>query len=147
MPEMSKEEMGSKFAEEVAKVYMPKVLDEIKIELKAEINKFIGQKLEGMEVTQDINTEFTISGSDVSGKIQVDLGEIKGEHEERVRGYRRKGRTVKGHRRTLKDKATFKEGEDYITSGTVPNDVIYKQVVKPYLEKKFSTILADDIPA
>ena len=94
---------------------MPKVLDEIKIELKAEINKFIGLKLEGMEITQDVNTEFTISNSDVSGKIQIDLGEIKGEHEERVRGYRRNGRTVKGHRRTLKNKATFKEGEDYVT--------------------------------
>ena len=106
---MSKEEMGSKFAEEFAKFYMPKVLDEIKIELKAEINKFIGLKLEGMEITQDVNTEFTISNSDVSGKIQIDLCEIKGEHEERVRGYRRNGRTVKGHRRTLKNKATFKK--------------------------------------
>jgi hypothetical protein len=77
----------------------------------------------------------------------IELGSIEGEHEERVRGYRRKGKQVKGHRRTLKNKATFKDGEDFVTSDTIPNDVIYKEIVKPHLEDKFSTKFADDIPA
>ena len=127
--------------------YMPTLLDEIKDELNTKVIEYIGTHLEGREVTHDIKTEFKTSGDTTSGEIQIDLGSIEGEHEERVRGYRRKGKQVKGHRRTLKNKATFKDGEDFVTSDTIPNDVIYKEIVKPHLEDKFSTKFADDIPA
>ena len=41
----------------------------------------------------------------------------------------------------------FKDGEDFVTSDTIPNDVIYIEIVKPHLEKKFDTKFADDVPA
>ena len=128
--------------------YMPILLDEIKDELDTKVIEYIGKHLEGREVTHDIKTEFKTSGDETSGEIQIDLGSIKGEHEERVRGYRRKGKQVKGHNRTLKNKGTFKDdGGKFVTSDTIPNDVIYKEIVKPHLEEKFNTKFADDIPA
>mgnify|MGYP004451379593 FL=1 len=140
-------EMGALLSAGLIAEYMPKLLDEIKDELNSKIVAYIGEHLEGREVTHDIKTEFKTSGDETSGEIQIDLGPIKGEHEESVRGYRRKGKQVKGHRRTLKNKATFKTDEDFVTSDTIPNDVIYKEIVKPHLEEKFNTKFADDIPA
>jgi len=147
MPKTTKEEMSALLSAGLIAEYMPQLLDSLKDELNDKITAYIGQHLEGREVTHDIKTEFTTSGDKTSGEIQIDLGPIKGEHEESVRGYRRKGKQVKGHRRTLKNKATFKDGEDFVTSDTIPNDVIYKEIVKPHLEEKFNTKFADDIPA
>ena len=141
------DEMGAILSSGLIAEYMPQLLDELKDELNAKVIEYIGKHLEGREVTHDIKTEFKTSGDETSGEIQIDLGPIKGEHEERVRGYRRKGKQVKGHSRTIKDKAVFNDGEDFVTSDTIPNDIIYKQIVKPHLEDKFSTNFADDIPA
>ena len=140
-------EMGALLSAGLMAEYMPTLLDEIKDELNTKLIEYIGKNLEGREITHDIKTEFKTSGDETSGEIQIDIGSIKGEHEERVRGYRRKGKQVKGHSRTLKDKATFKDGEDFVTSDTIPNDVIYKEIVKPHLEEKFNTKFADDVPA
>jgi len=140
-------EMGALLSAGLMAEYMPTLLDEIKDELNTKLIEYIGKNLEGREITHDIKTEFKTSGDETSGEIQIDIGSIKGEHEERVRGYRRKGKQVKGHSRTLKDKATFKDGENFVTSDTIPNDVIYKEIVKPHLEEKFNTKFADDIPA
>jgi hypothetical protein len=146
MPEKTPVEMSALLSAGLMAEYMPILLDEIKDELNTKIIEYIGKHLEGREVTHDIKTEFKTSGDETSGEIQIDLGPIKGEHEERVRGYRRKGKQVKGHSRTLKDKGVFNDGEDFVTSDTIPNDIIYKQIVKPHLEDKFSTKFADDIP-
>ena len=147
MAKKTPEEMGALLSAGLMAEYMPKLLDEIKDELNTKVIEYIGKNLEGREITHDIKTEFTTSGDKTSGEIQIDLGPIKVEHEESVRGYRRKGKQVKGHRRTLKNKGTFKDGEDFVTSDTIPNDIIYKEIVKPHLEKKFDTTFVDDIPA
>ena len=103
-------EMGALLSAGLMAEYMPTLLDEIKDELNTKVIEYIGKNLEGREISHDIKTEFTTSGDKTSGEIQIDLGPIKGEHEESVRGYRRKGKQVKGHRRTLKNKGTFKDG-------------------------------------
>ena len=148
MPESSKEEKGKALSAGLIAAYMPELLDELKDELNSKLMAYIGKHLEGRDVTHDIKTEFTTSGDKTSGEIQIDVGSIEGKHEEPVRGYRRNGKQVKGHKRTLENKGTFKDdGGKFVTSDTIPNDVIYKEIVKPHLEEKFNTKFADDVPA
>ena len=120
---------------EVAKQYYPDFFDELKRELETALDKYIGESLAGMEVTYDIHTEFQISGTDNSGFIEIDISEMKGEHTEHVRSYSRKGRQVKGHSRTQKDQAAFKIDENNtVTDGTIPEEILLKQIVYPVLQ-------------
>ena len=120
---------------EVAKQYYPDFFSELKQELNNALDKYIGEHLSGMEVNYDIHTEFSVSGTENSGFIEIDIGEMQGEHTERVRSHRRNGRQVRGHNRKQTNQAAFKIDEDNtVTDGTIPEEILLKQIVYPVLQ-------------
>ena len=135
MPSGDEQIFQDQITVEVAKQYYPDFFEELKGEISSALDAYIGEHLSGMEVNYDIHTEFQISGTDNSGFIEIDIGEMQGEHTEHVRSYRRKGRQVKGHNRTQKNQAAFKIDENNtVTDGTIPEEILLKQIVYPILQ-------------
>ena len=142
--EKSKELFIKEFKQEIAKAYFEELFNEIKPELYSTMDQYIGEHLDGMDVTRDFNTRFEITDAESVGYIQVDVGKIEGEHKQHVRGHRRKGKQVEGHTRTLKDQAVFKDGEKTITSDTIPNNIILKEILAPVLNEYLEDELTED---
>ena len=130
--------------QEIAKKYWPEFFDQIKAEISAKIDSYIGEHLEGMTVTYDLNTHFETNDSESIGYIEIDVGKIEGEHQQHVRSHRRQGRQVEGHTRTLKDQAIFKDGEKTITSDTIPDNIILKEFLAPVLDEWLEENLTED---
>ena len=130
--------------QEIAKKYWPEFFDQIKAEISANIDKYIGEHLEGMTVNYDLNTHFETNDSESIGYVEIDIGKIEGEHKQHVRGHKRKGKQVAGHIRTLKDQAIFKDGEKTITSDTIPDNIILKEFLAPVLDEWLEENLTED---
>ena len=130
--------------QEIAKKYWPEFFDQIKAEISAKIDSYIGEHLEGMTVTYDLNTHFETNDSESIGYIEIDIGKIEGEHQQHVRGHKRQGKQVEGHIRTLKDQAVFKDGEKTITSDTIPDNIILKEFLAPVLDEWLEENLTED---
>ena len=140
----SKELFIKELKQEIAKAYFEELFNEIKPELYSQMDQYIGEHLDGMDVTRDFNTHYEITDAESVGYIQVDVGKIEGEHKQHVRGHRRQGRQVEGHTRTLKDQAIFKDGEKTITSDTIPNNIILKEILAPVLNEYLEDELTED---
>ena len=140
----SKELFIKELKQEIAKAYFEELFNEIKPELYSTMDQYIGEHLDGMDVTRDFNTRFEITDAESVGYIQVDVGKIEGEHKQHVRSHRRKGKQVEGHTRTLKDQAVFKDGEKTITSDTIPDNIILKEFLAPVLDEWLEENLTED---
>ena len=132
------------FKQEIAKKYWPEFFDQVKAEISAKIDNYIGEHLAGMTVNYDLNTHFETNDSESIGYIEIDISKIEGEHQQHVRGHKRKGKQVEGHIRILKDQAVFKDGEKTITSDTIPNNIILKEVLAPVLNEYLEDELTED---
>ena len=132
------------FKQEIAKKYWPEFFDQVKAEISAKIDNYIGEHLAGMTVNYDLNTHFETNDSESIGYIEIDVGKIEGEHKQHVRSHRRKGKQVEGHIRTLKDQAVFKDGEKTITSDTIPDNIILKEFLAPVLDEWLEENLTED---
>ena len=140
----SKELFIKELKQEIAKAYFEELFNEIKPEISSQMDQYIGEHLDGMSVTHDINTRFEITDAESVGYIQVDVGKIEGEHKQHVRSHKRKGKQVEGHTRILKDQAIFKDGEQTITSDTIPNNIILKEILAPVLNEYLEDELTED---
>ena len=140
----SKELFIKELKQEIAKAYFEELFNEIKPEISSQMDQYIGEHLDGMSVTHDINTRFEITDAESVGYIQIYIGKIEGEHKQHVRGHKRKGKQVAGHIRTLKDQAIFKDGEKTITSDTIPDNIILKEFLAPVLDEWLEENLTED---
>jgi len=130
--------------QEIAKKYWPEFFDQIKAEISANIDKYIGEHLEGMTVNYDLNTHFETNDSESIGYVEIDIGKIEGEHQPHVRSHKRLGKQVEGHTRILKDQAVFTDGEKTITSDTIPDNIILKEFLAPVLDEWLEENLTED---
>ena len=131
MPQKTKETVEIELNHAVAEKYLPELLDELKVQVQAAIQKYIGEELLGQEVDFDVVTQFEITTDTAGGYIEVDIGKIKGEHEVEVTDHLRGGTQVRGYSRTLTDKKAFelKSGE-WVTLDTIPDEIIQEIVTK-----------------
>ena len=104
--------------QEIAKKYWPEFFDQIKAEISANIDKYIGEHLEGMTVNYDLNTHFETNDSESIGYVEIDIGKIEG--------------------------AIFKDGEKTITSDTIPDNIILKEFLAPVLDEWLEENLTED---
>jgi len=95
-------------------------------------------------VTYDFNMNFEIDDNNAIGYIEVDFSPITGDHEVRVRTHQRRGRQIKGHSRTLSNQATFTlEDGSVITSETIPEEILIKEIIYPVIQEYSDDTLAD----
>tara|TARA_R110002020_G_scaffold398387_5_gene608447 strand:+ start:819 stop:1265 length:447 start_codon:yes stop_codon:yes gene_type:complete len=131
MPQKTMETLATEINHAVAEQYLPELLDEMKAQIEAAIQKYIGDELLGQEVDFDVVTQFEITTDTAGGHIEVDVGIIRGEHEVEVTDHKRGGIQVRGYSRTLTDKKAFllKSGE-WVTLDTIPDEIIQEIITK-----------------
>ena len=135
MPSKTKETVEIELNHEVAKQYLPELLDEIKSQIQTEIQKYIGDELLGQEIDFDVVTQFEITTDSAGGYIEIDIGKIKGEHEVHVADYLRRGGQVRGYSRTLTDMKSFElESGEWVTLDTIPDEIVKKLVSKVFMD-------------
>ena len=135
IPEKQIEAVQRDLQQAIAKEYFPEFFDQIKQELTNAMDKYIGEHLDGMSVDYDFNTTFEIDDNKAIGYIEIDVGKLKGTHEQHVRSHTRKGHQVTGHTRVLTDQAVFLDGDKTITSDTIPDKVIIESILAPVIEE------------